>query len=176
MVDTPDGPADTVGNNLDSVTPVAPPIEAAPRFSDVLRAGLTTGVTAGLLCWLLYGIASLFGTDFDVQGPDGLRHIPWIAVLVLPVVSALVFGLLASALRKKNNCGRTTRIVGYALGVLSLAGPVLQPADVTWPTRIWLIVMHLLTMLLVVPQVARVVGDSDPAVTVGHRRLGLDAD
>lgn len=177
MVDTSGRGPDPVGNNLDSVTPVPPPIEAAPRFSDVLRAGLTTGVTASLVCWLLYGIASLFGTDFDVRigVGDDLRHVPWWLVLLVPTVSAMAFALVASGLRKRRGCRHTTALLGYALGVLSLLPLALQPSDVTWPTRLWLALMHVVTIVLVVPQIARVVGDSDPAVTAGHRRLGLEA-
>lgn len=178
MVESPDRSVDAVGNNLDSVTPVAPPIEAAPRFSDVLRSGLTTGVTAGLLCWLLYGIATLFGTDFDVQAGvgEGLQHVAWYMVLIMPIVSGLAFALFAAALRRRRGCRRTTLLLGYGLGALSLLAVLLQPSAVTWPTKIWLLVLHVVTILLVVPQVARVVGDSDPDVTAGHRRLGLDAE
>lgn len=178
MVDNPDRPAvDPVGNNLDSVTPIPPPIEAAPRFSDVLRSGLTSGVTASLLCWLLYGIATLFGTDFDVrQGTgDELAHVAWYQVLIVPVLAALVFALIATALRRRRHCRRHTLLLGYALGTLSVLPVVLQPTDVTWPTRIWLLGFHLLTIVLVVPQVARVVGDADPYVTAGYRRSGLEA-
>ncbi len=178
MVDTPDGPpVDPVGNNLDSVTPVSPPIESAPRLSDVLRAGLVTGVTASLLCWLLYGIGTLFGTDFDVQtlGRDDLTHVSWYQILIAPTAAALLFALLASALRGRRNCRRTTLMLGYLLGAVSLLAPLLQPADVTWPTKIWLAIFHIVTIALVVPQVARVVGDADPYVTAGYRRSGLDA-
>lgn len=179
MVDIPDRPAvDPVGNNLDSVTPVPPPIEAAPRFSDVLRAGLTSGVSASLVCWLLYGIGSLFGTEFDVrQGTDDeLSHVAWYQVLIVPLFSALVFALIATALRKRRHCRRNTLILGFTLGAVSLLPVVFQPNDVTWPTRLWLLGFHLLTIALVVPQVARVVGDSDPYITAGYRRSGLEAD
>lgn len=177
MVDNAAQPSvDPVGNNLDSVTPISPPIEAAPRFSDVLRAGLTSGVTASLLCWLLFGIATLFGTDFDVRmAGDDLRHLPWFLVLITPLTAALVFALIATALRRRPNCRRSTLILGYALGAASLVPVLLQPGDVTWPTRIWLVVFHLLTTVLVVPAVARIVGDSDPHITAGYRRSGLEA-
>jgi hypothetical protein len=177
MVDTPARDVDPVGNNLDSVTPQPPPIEAAPRFSDVMRAGLTPGVTASLVCWLLYGIATLFGTDFDVAAGSSsdLVHVAWYQVLIVPVLAALVFALAATALRKRRHCRRSTLLFGYGFGALSLLPVLLQPAEVTWPTRIWLIVFHLVTIALVVPQVARVVGDSDPYVTDGHRRVGLEA-
>jgi Na+/melibiose symporter-like transporter len=169
---------DVVGNNLDSVTPVPPPIEAAPRFSDVLRAGLVMGVASSLVCWLLFGIARLFGTDFLVRqgGGDGdLTRIWWWQVLLVPVTAALIFSLLATALRKRPNCRRLTLITGGALFVLTLMPVLFQPSGVTWPTRIWLVILHVVTALIVVPQVARVVGDSDPAVTAGHRRVGLEA-
>lgn len=178
MAHTPEhAEVDPVASNSDSVTPIPPPIEAAPRLSDVLRAGLTTGVTASLVCWLFYGIGSLFGTDFDVRQPPSsdLVHVAWYQVLLTPLVAALVFAAIAAILRGRRNCRRTTLIVGYLLAAVSLLPVVLQPGDVTWPTKIWLALFHIVTTLIVVPQVARVVGDSDPAVTAGYRRVGLDA-
>lgn len=175
MTDYPAQDVDPVGNNLDSCTPTPPPIEAAPRFSDVLRAGMTTGVTASLGCWLLYGIASLFGVTFDVTVGGGRQmHVGWWQVLLLPVLSALAFALLATALRRRRGCRARTLAAGYGLGALSVV-PVLLLPQAAPATRVWLVVLHLLTMLLVVPQVARVVGDSDPRVLAGHRRSGLDA-
>lgn len=164
---------DVVGNNLDSVTPVPPPIEAVPRLSDVLRAGLVTGITAALVCWLLFGIARLFGTEMTVTVAGETTRVAWWMVLTQAILSPLIFSLIAAAFRKHRNCRRTTAIVGYVLGIISLAAPLLQ-GD-TWPTKIWLVLMHIVTILIVVPQVARVVGDSDPHVTAGYRRSGLDA-
>lgn len=164
---------DVVGNNLDSVTPIPPPIEAVPRLSDVLRAGLVTGITSALICWLLFGIARLFGTDMTVTVAGEQQSVAWWQVLTSTIISALVFSLLAAAFRKRRGCKRTTAIVGYVLGLASLAIPLIQ-GD-TWPTKIWLAILHVITMLIVVPQVARVVGDSDPYVTAGYRRSGLDA-
>lgn len=178
MANTPDrAAANPIANNSDSVTPIAPPIEATPRLSDVMRAGLVTGLTASLVCWLLYGIATLFGTEFDVRqrGSEALTHVAWYQVLVTPMLAALVFAAMAAGLRGRASCRRTTLLIGYALGALSLLAVVLQPSDVTWPTRIWLGLFHILTIALVVPQVARVVGDSDPSATIGHRRSGLGA-
>ncbi len=178
MADVPERTdVDPIGNNLDSVTPIPPPIEAAPRLSDVLRAGATTGVTSSLVCWLLYGIASLFGTDFDVRKGTGetLAHVSWYEVLIVPFAAAMVFSGIAAALRGRRNCRATTLLIGYSLGAVSLLAPLLQPSEATWPSRIWLATFHVITIVLVVPQIARVVGDSDPLVTAGHRRLGLDA-
>lgn len=173
----PEPSVDIEGNNLDSVTPIAPPIEASPRLSDVLRAGLVTGLTASLVSWLLYGIATLFGTQFDVAqaGSAELTHVAWYQVLILPLISALIFAAIAAAFRRRRHCRRTTLVLGYALGLLSLVPVLAQPDDVTWPTKVWLSLFHVITMLLVVPQIARVVGDSDPFITAGYRRTGLDA-
>jgi hypothetical protein len=171
-------PVDVEGNNLDSVTPIAPPIESMPRLSSVLRAGVVTGITASLVCWLLYGIASLFGTDFDVRMGfgDGLTHVAWYQILMVPLLSGVVFAGMAAGLRRHPNCRRNALLIGYALGAVSLLAVVLQPAEVTWPTKIWLAIFHIVTIVLVVPQVARVIGDADPYVTAGYRRSGLDAN
>jgi hypothetical protein len=54
--------------------------------------------------------------------------------------------------------------VGTAVALLSCASPLLQPDDVIWSTRIWLLVPHVITWFLVVPQIARIVGDSEPGM------------
>jgi hypothetical protein len=48
------------------------------------------------------------------------------------------------------------------LALVSLSGPLLQPSDIGWSTRILLALMHVITWLLVVPQLARIVRDSEP--------------
>ena len=52
-------------------------------------------------------------------------------------------------------------VFGTLLALASLYPAVTQPS-LGWPTRILLVIMHLLTWFLVVPQVARIVGDSEP--------------
>jgi hypothetical protein len=41
---------------------------------------------------------------------------------------------------------------------------VVQPADVALSTLIWLTVFHVITWLLVVPQIARIIGDTEPGM------------
>ena len=60
-------------------------------------------------------------------------------------------------------------VLGTLLGIISLAAPLLQPDTVTWPTKLWLVVMHVETWVIIVPQVARVVGDSDPLIVASSR-------
>jgi hypothetical protein len=61
-------------------------------------------------------------------------------------------------------------LFGTMLTFLSLALPLFQPSDVTWPTRLWLSVMHLLTGLIVVPVIAAAVGGR--AIALMPRRPG----
>jgi len=168
---------DPVSNNLNSVTPVPPPVEAIPRLSAVLRAGIVTGVTASLLCWLLFGIGTLFGTEFDIHlaGSSGVTHVPWYVVVLMPFLLVMAYAALSASLRDRPGCRRLCLTLGYSLGLLGVIAFLFQPEQVTWPTRIWLALMVIVTVVISVPQIARVVGDSDPKVTAGHRRLGLDA-
>lgn len=163
---------DPVAANADSVTPVAPPLSSAPRLRDILRAGWVTGVTAALLCLLMRAIGTIFGTDFLAVplGSDEPQRVAWWAIAVVPILAALVFSLVVSLLRGVRHCRMIALYLGFIVGGLSIAVPLMQPADVTWPTRIWLVLMHVVTIELVVPQVARVLGDSDPRVTAGYRQ------
>jgi predicted secreted protein len=167
-------PHDPAAANEDSCTPVAPPMWSAPGLSNLLTAGLITGITAALVSVIFYGIGSLFGTDFDVvpMGSDDPQHVQWWATIAAPIAAALLFALLCGLLLGRRHNRRIALVVGYVVGLASLAVPLIQPDEVTWPTRIWLALMHLVTMLIVVPNVARMLGDSDPYVTAGYRRTG----
>ncbi len=168
--------ADPVAANLDSVTPVAPPLSSVPTTKAVLIAGWVTGVTAGIVCIILRVIAGIFGTAFMVTRPGSteLQPVPWLAVLLVPVVVGVVGSLVAAVFLGVKGCQRWVFWLGTAAMVLSLASPLIQPEAVTWPTRIWLVVMHVVTWGIIVPQVARVVGDSDPRVTAAYRDVGAD--
>jgi hypothetical protein len=150
-----------------SVTPVQAPASALPRVRDLTYAGLVTGVWSGLLSLVVYGIGRLLGVPFEVAAPGGgLQVVPWFAVLLVPVGVAVLGGLLAALARGHARCRSIVLWVGTLLAIASLAGPLAQPADVLWSTRIWLVVPHVITWLLVVPQIARIVGDSDPRYVV----------
>jgi hypothetical protein len=113
-----------------------------------------------VICLVLYAFARLIGVPFEVQGLGGLAVLPWPVVLLLPLAAGVVGALLAGLLRGVRFGGRIVLIVGTAVALLSLISPLAQPAEVLWSTRIWLVVMHVITWLLVVPQIARIVGDS----------------
>ena len=168
--------ADPVAANADSVTPIAPPLSSIPTTKNVLTAGWVTGLTAGIVCLVLRAITGLFGVEYMVSRPgaDGLQPVPWLGVLVIPLDCGVVGSLVAAVFLGVKGCQRWVFWLGTAVMVLSLAPVLTQPDPVTWPTRIWLVVMHVVTWFIVVPQVARVVGDSDPHVTIGYRDVGSD--
>lgn len=168
--------ADPVAANADSVTPIAPPLSAAPTTKAVLTAGWVTGLTAGIICLLMRVIAGLFGTEFLVMRPGStdLTAIPWLMIFVLPIVCGLAGSLVAAIFLGVRGCQRWVFWLGTGIMIASLASPLLQPDTVTWPTKIWLCLMHVVAWGIIVPQVARVVGDSDPRVTAGYRDVGTE--
>ena len=163
--------ADPVAANADSITPIAPPLSAVPTTKAVLTAGWVTGLTAAIVCLIMRVIAGLFGTDFLVARPfsDELTPVPVLVVFVVPLACGMIGALVAAIFLGVRGCQRWVFWLGTAFFVVSLASPLMQPAAVTWPTRIWLTLMHVITWVLVVPQVARVVGDSDPRVIAAYR-------
>ncbi len=166
--------ADPVAANADSVTPIAPPMSAVPTTRNVFMAGWVTGLTAAIVCLILRGIATLFGTEFLVQplfpsGSSQLEPVPWAATFVVPLMAGIAGAAVAAVFLGVKGCRRWVFWLGTAALFISLTSPLIQPDDVTWPTKIWLSLMHVVTWILVVPQIARVVGDSDPSVTAGYR-------
>ena len=168
----PDG-ADSKAANSDSVTAVPPPKSAIPTTKTILIVGLITGITASLVCLFLRILAWIFRAQFlvvpFVADTQDLQPVPWVAVMLLPFVTAMIGAFVAAAFLGVRRGGGLVLLFGTLVAIASLAGPLLQPEAVTWPTRAWLILMHLATWLIVVPQVARAIGDSDPRVTGSFR-------
>lgn len=148
----------------DSVTPVPPPASAVPHTSNLVYAGVVTGAWSGLLSLVVYGVGRLLGVPFEVMRPgsDSLQVVPWFLMLLMPLLAALAGALLAALMLGRSHARRIVFWVGTAIAVLSCASPLAQPSEVIWSTRIWLLVPHVITWVLVVPQIARIVGDSEP--------------
>ena len=149
-----------------SATPIGPPADAVPGLRDLLYAAVVTGVWSGLLSLVVYGIGVLFGVPFEVATPGagGLIMVPWFAIALVPLLAALVGALLAGLALGHRHARRVVFWVGTAIAIASCAGPLAQPDDVLWSTRIWLLIPHVITWFLVVPQIARIVGDSEPGM------------
>jgi len=97
---------------------------------------------------------------------NDLTVVPWIFVLFEPIHAGVLAGLLASLLLGRRFARRVVFWVGTLLALASLMSPIFQPDDVLWSTRIWLCVLHVITWFFIVPQVARIVGDSEPGASV----------
>lgn len=150
----------------DSVTPVPPPASSVPHTSNLVYAGVVTGAWSGLLSLAIYGVGRLLGVPFEVMRPgsDALQVVPWFLMLVVPLLAAVVGALLAAVMLGRQHARRVVFWAGTTIAVLSCASPLLQPGDVLWSTRIWLLIPHVITWVLVVPQIARIVGDSEPGM------------
>lgn len=150
----------------DSVTPVPPPASAVPHTSNLVYAGVVTGAWSGLLSLAIYGLGRLLGVPFEVMRPgsDALQVVPWFLMVLAPLLAAIVGALLAALMLGRRHARRIVFWVGTAVALLSCASPLAQPSEVLWSTRIWLLVPHVITWLLVVPQIARIVGDSEPGM------------
>lgn len=149
-----------------SVTPVAPPPDSVPHTRDMVYAGVVTGVWSGILSLAVYGLGRALGVPFETFRPGSatLEVVPWVMPLVVPIVAAVLGALVAGLALGRAHAQRIVFWAGTIIAVLSLASPLVQPADVLWSTRIWLAIPHVITWLLVVPQIARIAGDSEPGM------------
>ncbi|MGA0932487.1 MAG: DUF6069 family protein [Candidatus Nanopelagicales bacterium] len=150
----------------DSVTPVPPPASSVPHTSNLVYAGVVTGAWSGLLSLTIYGLGRLLGVPFEVMSPgsESLQVVPWFIMLLVPLLAALVGALLAALMLGRRHARRIVFWAGTGIAVLTCAIPLVQPDDVLWSTRIWLLIPHVITWFLVVPQIARIVGDSEPGM------------
>lgn len=152
---------------LTSVTPIGPPTSANPRVRFLMYAALVTGIWSGLLSLVVYGIGRAAGVSFEVSSMgQSPRQVTWLAVLLVPIVAAVVVALISALLRGRNHAGAIVMWVFTGLAVISLSGPLVQAAEVGWSSRILLALMHVITWFLVVPQIARIVRDSEPGRSV----------
>jgi hypothetical protein len=147
---------------------VAPPPEASPTLRNLVYAGFVTGIWAGVICLLVYGLGRLTGVPFEVISPmsSDITVVPWFLVLLEPIVVGVLAGLLASLVLGRRFARRLVFWLGTALAIASLMSPLIQPDEVLWSTRVWLCVLHVITWFFIVPQVARIAGDSEPGASL----------
>jgi hypothetical protein len=143
-----------------SVTPIPPPTSANPTFRTLAYAGLVTGAWSSLLSLAVYGLARGIGVPMQVVLGGIPEVVPWILVVVIPLGSAIVGALLSGFLRGVRFAGRIVFWVGTLIAALSCISPLSQPVELS--TRIWLTIPHIITWFLVVPQIARIIADTEP--------------
>jgi ABC-type Na+ efflux pump permease subunit len=152
----------------DSMTPFGPPTAANPTIRQLMYAAVVTGGWSGLICLVIYLVSSFFGVDFYLRAPSGDAevHFPWLVFLLVPLAFAVLGALLASLVRGWRSAGRIVFWLGTLIALGTTVVPFTQPHNVPWSTRILLVVMHVITWFLVVPQIARIIGDSEPGRSV----------
>lgn len=152
------------GGWSDSVTPIAPPSSARPGVRTMAYAAAVTGGWSGLVCLALYGFARLIGVPMQVEIAGSVQTVPWFGVLFLPLIAAEIGAIAALAVRGRRGAGRIVFWAGTVIALASLAPLTIQPDEVLLSTLVWLTVLHVVTWFLVVPQIARIVGDSEPGM------------
>lgn len=141
-----------------SVTPISPPSALNPTFRTLIYAGIVTGSWSALLSLIVYGMARGIGVPLAVNFEGIAGVVPWFMVILIPLAAGVLGAAAASLARGLPYAGVLVFWVGTLLAVASCLIPLLQPVE--WSTRIWLTVPHVITWFLVVPQIARIVGDT----------------
>lgn len=145
---------------LSSKTPIAPAksLDPGPRF--LAYAGLVTGIWSSILSLGVFGFARLIGVPMEVDSNNIPEAITWIAVVVVPLAAAMA-GAMASLLARGLTHARAIVFwTGTVIALASLAVPIIRAEQIA--TAIWLSIPHVITWFLVVPQIARIIGDTQP--------------
>ena len=154
---------------LGSKTPIAPATSMDPGPKFLAYAGLVTGAWAGLLSLLVFGIASLAGVSFVIDTGGVWSAVRWFAVLLVPLGAAEVGAMASLLVRGRKHARAIVFWAGTLIAAASCAIPFMQEQYLS--AAIVLAVMHVITWLLVVPQIARIIGDTQPDARVNRAVL-----
>jgi len=157
------------GEWLTSKTPIAPPSSLDPKPRFLSYAALVTGVWSGLISLVVFAIARLFGVPMDVVLEGTTIHVFWFAVLLVPVAAAQIGAMASLLLRGISHAQRIVFWIGTVIAVVSIATPFITATSVS--TAIVLAIMHAITWGLVVPQIARIIGDTEPNARIDRSLL-----
>ena len=154
----------TVGKWVGSKTPIAPAISMDPGPRFLAYAGLVTGAWSAILSLIVYAFARLIGVPLEVDTDRLPVMVPWIAIVVVPLAAAEIGAMASLLARGLPHAGRIVFWSGTVIALASLAFPIMRSESVS--TAIWLSIPHLITWFLVVPQIARIIGDTEPGLRV----------
>ncbi len=152
-----------------SKTPIAPPTALDPKPRFLSYAALVTGVSSGLLSLIVFAIARLFGVPMDVVLEGTTIHVYWFAILLVPVAAAQIGAMASLLLRGISHAQRIVFWLGTLIAIVSIATPFITATSVS--TAIVLAIMHGITWGLVVPQIARIIGDTEPNARIDRPLL-----
>lgn len=154
----------SVGDWVGSKTPIAPAVsmDAGPRF--LAYAGLVTGAWSAVLSLIVYAFARLIGVPLEVDTDRLPVMVPWIAIIVVPLAAAEIGAMASLLARGLPHARQIVFWAGTIIAIASLAFPIMRSELVS--TAIWLSIPHVITWFLVVPQIARIIGDTEPGARV----------
>jgi len=157
------------GEWLISKTPIAPPSALNPKPRFLSYAALVTGVWSGLISLIVFAIARLFGVPLDVVLEGTTIHVFWFAVLLVPVAAAQIGAMASLLLRGIPHAQRIVFWIGTSIAVISIVYPFMTATLIS--TAVVLAIMHVITWGLVVPQIARIIGDTEPRAHIDRPLL-----
>jgi hypothetical protein len=96
----------------------------------------------------------------DVVLEGATIHVFWFAVLLVPIAAAQIGAMASLLLRGISHAQRIVFWVGTFIAIVSIATPFITATLIS--TAIVLAIMHGITWGLVVPQIARIIGDTEP--------------
>jgi len=127
-----------------------------PTLGSLTVVGVVAGVLGGVVAFILWLIAGLFGMPTQVEIPEqGLQDLAWFQFIGFATMSGALGGIVAGLLRNVGNGPRIFSIVAIVVLVVSMVGPLAQPDTVAWSTKIVLMATHVVVYLAVVPAVTR---------------------
>lgn len=137
-------------------------MEKAPATGRMMIAGFVGGTIGGAISlglWLLGGALGM-ATQISVMGTVE-PNLAWFQFVGLSAVSGLAAGVVAGLLRTRNNGFTTFRVIAFVVLVVSMIGPIAQPGEISWATRIVLMVTHVIVFITVVAAIKREMVQSD---------------
>lgn len=165
----PESSQSSVGGWIGSKTPIAPAVALDPGPKFLAYAGLVTGAWSAILSLIVYAFARLIGVPLEVDTNQLPVMVPWIAIVVVPLAAAEIGAMASLLARGLPHAQQIVFWAGTIIALASLAFPIMRSELVS--TAIWLSIPHLITWFLVVPQIARIIGDTEPSARIDRAVL-----
>ena len=125
-------------------------------FGRLVITGAVGGVLGGVASLVLWLVAGAIGMPaaVNVTG-QGIVDLAWYQFIGLSFFAGIGGGVVAGFLRNRPGGFRTFNIIAIVVLVISMIGPIAQPEEVAWSTRIVLMITHVLVYITVVKAIQR---------------------